>query len=248
MFNFVWYIWSLLFVPLGVALLVGFLSFRQIHFSRYLKKKVNICFVIAHPDDEVMFFFPSLKLVFNKKKKEEIYMLCLSNGNNYGEGLKREKEFFNVWSYVGGDKKNSKILNIADFQDGFHFWDEKKVFDIVKDFCIEHKIETIITFDAYGISKHPNHISIYRGVKLLRQWNKELLIFTLISTNIIRKYMSVYSCLFLMREKFIVTHFGTRQLLVAMYLYRSQFEYYRVLFCLFSQYAYYNTFQLLNDN
>jgi N-acetylglucosaminylphosphatidylinositol deacetylase len=45
--------------------------------------------VIAHPDDEAMFFVPTIKYL---RKYNNISLLCLSNGNATGLGRIREKE------------------------------------------------------------------------------------------------------------------------------------------------------------
>ena len=59
-------------------------------------------------------------------------------------------------------------------------------------------IDVLITFDANGISSHPNHISLYHGARqfissLLRNrpgWQSPVDLYTLTSTNIVRKYIS----------------------------------------------------------
>ena len=43
----------------------------------------NILFVTAHPDDEAMFFVPT---IMNLKKFYNIHLLCLSTGNFDGIG------------------------------------------------------------------------------------------------------------------------------------------------------------------
>ena len=59
-------------------------------------------------------------------------------------------------------------------------------------------IDVLITFDAHGVSYHPNHISLYHGA---RHWLISLMagksgwkcpvdLYTLTSTNIVRKYLS----------------------------------------------------------
>lgn len=59
-------------------------------------------------------------------------------------------------------------------------------------------IDTLITFDARGISSHPNHISLYHGA---RHWLSSIMagksgwkcpveLYTLTTTNIVRKYLS----------------------------------------------------------
>jgi N-acetylglucosaminylphosphatidylinositol deacetylase len=45
--------------------------------------------VIAHPDDEAMFFVPS---ILQLGAYNSIHVLCLSNGNYAGLGAIREKE------------------------------------------------------------------------------------------------------------------------------------------------------------
>ena len=40
----------------------------------------NILLVIAHPDDEVMFFGPTLVGITNSSSENNVRVLCLSNG------------------------------------------------------------------------------------------------------------------------------------------------------------------------
>ena len=49
----------------------------------------QILLVIAHPDDEAMFFTPA---ILELSKHNIIHLLCLSNGSKGGAGLVREKE------------------------------------------------------------------------------------------------------------------------------------------------------------
>lgn len=58
-------------------------------------------------------------------------------------------------------------------------------------------IDTLITFDAHGISSHPNHISLYHGARHWLSslmagtsgWNCPVELYTLTTTNIVRKYL-----------------------------------------------------------
>jgi N-acetylglucosaminylphosphatidylinositol deacetylase len=59
----------------------------------YLQRKIenrSILYVIAHPDDEAMFFVPSILSLRNTGNK--LHLLCLSTGNFGGQGKVREKE------------------------------------------------------------------------------------------------------------------------------------------------------------
>lgn len=59
-------------------------------------------------------------------------------------------------------------------------------------------IDTIITFDARGVSSHPNHISLYRGARhfvaaLMRGrsgWQSPVDVYTLTTVPLLRKYTS----------------------------------------------------------
>ncbi|SBS85241.1 N-acetylglucosaminylphosphatidylinositol deacetylase, putative [Plasmodium ovale curtisi] len=137
------------------------------------KNAKNVSLVIAHPDDEVMFFLPTLNLLFRRKKKKEVFLLCLSNGNYYGQGIIRDKEIYDVWSYLGGEKKNCKVVDNPKIQDGWTSWNEELLVNILKDHCSKHNIRkvllrrTVLTFDSYGISGHPNHRSVYKSARIL---------------------------------------------------------------------------------
>ena len=66
-------------------------------FQRKLIKH-NMLYVIAHPDDEAMFFVPSIIAL---GKHNNLHMLCLSNGNADGLGRVREKELEASCKYLG---------------------------------------------------------------------------------------------------------------------------------------------------
>ena len=60
-------------------------------------------------------------------------------------------------------------------------------------------IDILLTFDGYGVSGHTNHVSLYRGARawlsgLMAEkagWGCSVDLYTLSSTNIVRKYMSM---------------------------------------------------------
>lgn len=60
-------------------------------------------------------------------------------------------------------------------------------------------IDVIITFDAHGISSHPNHISLYHGARAFVSsltagrpgWSNPVDMYTLTSVNIMRKYTGI---------------------------------------------------------
>ena len=67
-------------------------------------------------------------------------------------------------------------------------------------------IDVLVTFDQRGISDHPNHMSLYHGaiawikemMKGKSGWECPVTVYTLRSTNVLRKYVSVLDAPFTM--------------------------------------------------
>lgn len=60
-------------------------------------------------------------------------------------------------------------------------------------------IDVIMTFDAHGVSSHPNHVSLYHGARAFVSglttdrpgWSNPVDMYTLTSVNILRKYTGI---------------------------------------------------------
>jgi len=61
---------------------------------------VNSLLVIAHPDDEAMFFSPMLYNL-NQYTNYNVYLLCMSSGNFAGLGETRKRELEKSCSLFG---------------------------------------------------------------------------------------------------------------------------------------------------
>ena len=154
--------------------------------------------VTAHPDDESMFFIPTLRslLLYYKKddsnderisQKPKIHLLCLSNGDyrDVSDGPVRTKELYKACSLIGIDSssKSSDATSIVvqdnRLKDGPNeVWNSDLIADIVlehlqKVLCSTQKQQpptrqqinvNIITFDQGGVSGHPNHVDVFRGI------------------------------------------------------------------------------------
>ena len=44
------------------------------------RKRINIMLVIAHPDDEAMFFVPTIRSILENRSKFNLYLCCFSTG------------------------------------------------------------------------------------------------------------------------------------------------------------------------
>lgn len=154
-------------------------------------KGQNILYVIAHPDDEAMFFVPS---ILHLRQNNNLYLLCLSNGGYDGLGRIREKELEMSGRHLGFTE--NICVNDDDLQDGMaNTWPEGVIADKVHRFLRSHSnktFETIVTFDDRGVSAHPNHISVHQGVLrvlMLKQMHVRQVL-ALRTNMLVRKYMS----------------------------------------------------------
>lgn len=158
LFNFI----LIFFIKFSIKIKEKFVSFFEIKSIKNNLKETLL--IIAHPDDEVMFFTPTLKfLTLNNCK---LRILCLSNGNFYGEGKIREDEFSKVCTHL---KIDFEVLNDDKLQDNIKLhWDEQYISQKINEFMKKdsnfEKIGSIITFDENGVTKHPNHISCHNGL------------------------------------------------------------------------------------
>jgi LmbE family N-acetylglucosaminyl deacetylase len=141
-----------------------FLDLPRKYTQEQLSEIKDVLLIIAHPDDEVMFFTPTLKTLLENKIKVRI--LCLSNGNFDGIGKVREEEMRAVCT-----KLNIQLEIIEDdkLKDDIRYkWDSDLVANKIEEYMNKanniEKIGTLITFDEYGITKHPNHVSCYEGL------------------------------------------------------------------------------------
>lgn len=144
-------------------------SFHEIYDS-------DVYFVIAHPDDELMFFFPSLIELINPVYRNNVKLICFSHGESESDeiGLIRKKEFYVSGKILGLEKKSLIIMN--KFKDGLDIeWNFQEIsFLLNKEIKLKSdKRIVIITFDKYGVSNHINHKSLYYGVKFFFEENNK---------------------------------------------------------------------------
>lgn len=177
----------------------------------------RICLLIAHPDDEVMFFAPTLLALTQSSLGNHVTILCLSSGNNEGLGEIRKNELVNSGMRLGLRKKDDIfVIDNQDFPDSMTTkWHKTKVAALLLDLFAPNvgrwpqeaskegfraTIDVLITFDSNGISGHPNHISLFHGAKhfissladLSLYWANPVSLYTLTSISIMRKYTFIF--------------------------------------------------------
>ncbi|CAG9831311.1 unnamed protein product [Diabrotica balteata] len=243
---------SLFYIVTCIFLYMCIKAWGIVNFNREPKNSKRILFVIAHPDDECMFFGPTI-LNFTRKKDCLVYILCLSTGRNYGMGLIRKQELYNSCYELGIPSENIFIHNHTLLPDAMDVrWPTDVISDIVLNYVETLNITTLVTFDRYGVSLHNNHCSIYYAIANLILDNKlprGCGVYVLDTTNIIRKYwllMDIPISFIFSRFRFMCSLKDRSLIHKAMKKHVSQLKWFRRLYMYFSRYMIINTLQQMN--
>ncbi|TVY78462.1 N-acetylglucosaminyl-phosphatidylinositol de-N-acetylase, partial [Lachnellula suecica] len=212
--------WLTIFV-LPILAVVGWLYTVSVTRSRF-PKLINkrICLLIAHPDDEAMFFAPTLLALTEPSLGNHVKILCLSSGtwderDADGLGETRKKELVKSGMLLGLRKEDDVfVVESPEFKDSMTTtWDKTKVASLLSSAFAPNlsnamtkkssdqptaTIDVLITFDSRGISSHPNHISLFHGARhfiasLIHNrpgWQCPVDLYTLTSISVFRKYTS----------------------------------------------------------
>lgn len=209
---------------------------------------MGVGLVIAHPDDESMFFVPTIKAISSGELAPAVglgllYILCLSTGNADNLGKTRSIELVKAAAVLGIPEERVIIIDDDRLQDGMdQHWCSVTINQFVEGFVKKYEISLLITFDSYGVSGHPNHISVHHGVSTI----KKVPILVLDSVSLPRKYSSVLDLpLSQCQSSIIALSFDPMTSYKAMSAHASQFVWYRRLFVGVSRYTFINTLTLL---
>ena len=168
---------ALLF-PINLRIMLPSSSLTMLESSSSL-----VVLVTAHPDDESMFFVPTLRYLTSQThqhRRPEVWLICLTTGNHDGLGDVRVPELRRAAALLGVDK--TIVLDDPRFPDDPSVnWDAEnivaKVLAQSLSDAIRRKREEendvlfeslcFITFDQIGVSGHANHRDAYRAVRQL---------------------------------------------------------------------------------
>lgn len=142
----------------------------------------SVTLVIAHPDDEVMFFSPAL-LQLDRLLPDSVRFnfVCLSKGDADHLGETRELELRRSLDLLMSSSERERQLFQFDYPDGFNeTWAVESVVSTLESHVfIGGRPSLLLTFDAHGVSNHPNHVACYNAVTSLvskNQHHKALLL------------------------------------------------------------------------
>lgn len=164
----------ILFIALAYMIVcLGVYHLVHSRFAHFLINQVRlpqaerVLVVTAHPDDECMFFGPTI-LSLARRKKCHVYLLCLSHGDYEGEGSRRREELWNACAVLNIAEENVTLVNATLLPDGPHFdWKIETICQFISKEVETLDIDLLITFDRHGVSHHPNHCAIYYAVASL---------------------------------------------------------------------------------
>lgn len=179
----------------------------------------RICLLIAHPDDEAMFFAPTVLALTRPDLRNHVKILCLSSGDAAGLGETRKRELVESGLRLGL-RKGEDVYVVDDdvnFPDSMTTtWSTEKISNLLRDAFAPNNtntqssskdtteppkatIDVLITFDSTGISSHPNHISLYHGARHFVAsltanrpgWASPVDMYTLTTVGLARKYAGI---------------------------------------------------------
>ncbi|XP_037228609.1 N-acetylglucosaminyl-phosphatidylinositol de-N-acetylase isoform X1 [Falco biarmicus] len=212
---------------------------------------VRALLVTAHPDDEAMFFAPTVLGLGRAGGRAAV--LCCSAGNYYNQGEIRKKELEQSCFLLGIPASDVTIIDHRDLLDNPAVeWDAQLLSAFVLKHIEANNINLVVTFDAGGVSGHANHISLYTALRNLhseRRLPEGCHVLVLESVNLFRKYISIldvpFSCLLPRDVLFVLTEEETERARRAMQCHRSQLLWFRHIYMLFSRYMMVNSLRLL---
>ena len=215
-----------------------------------LKSIGSVLIIIAHPGDEIMYWKPTIESLLFKNIQMKI--LCLSNGNSYGLGDLREKEFDDVSREL--NLPDNLILNIPELQDNKEQkWDPSIVSKQIEEYLSYNQdVKTILTFDKGGVNKHPNHISCYDGLNYYLEYHrnesktKGIKAYTLDSFNFLLEYNYIAPLLSALFKSYGYFSFNFVNSYRWMRLYGSQFNIFRKVHVFLSSYSYFNSYNKID--
>lgn len=252
---------AVLYTLLTIIFYSVYLKLKQKkHHNEFMNK--NICILIAHPDDEVMFFGPIIRSL--SKIRNRIFILCMTSGDYYGKGGLRVKEMKASCVNLIGNGKTSNLINLKVVNEPEKLpdhpsrqWDEQLAREIISSYLKANSINTVITFDRFGVSSHANHCILNKLTSDMASDNspQKLNVYALTTVNRLRKYMFLFDLMpsvlinkFVNRQQFtaVSSPYDFHITLGSMMKHKTQLMWFRWLYLFTSRYMFINTIEKLN--
>ena len=123
-----------------------------------------VLFVTAHPDDESLFFAPTIASAVSAGCR--VHILSLTDGDRGGAGATRTAELVAAAVALGVDACDARVANVAGVRDGpDEVWDVSVASASVAAAISHSRARVVVTFDARGVTGHANHIATAVAVR-----------------------------------------------------------------------------------
>ncbi|KAL7919599.1 putative N-acetylglucosaminyl phosphatidylinositol de-N-acetylase [Trichoderma austrokoningii] len=154
----------------------------------------NVLIVTAHPDDECLFFSPTILGVLDRNRAINGGLLVMSTGNNYGLGETRKQELKGSCSALRINPSRCEALDHPSLQDNPKvWWDTELIKAKVKEYVKKWEVDAIVTFDEGGVSGHINHRAVSAAVsEYVAGDEKAPPAYKLVTTAVLRKYTFLF--------------------------------------------------------
>ena len=245
-------IWFLIKLAIAIYFALNLISYAIIlllnkNISKRMFKK-RICILIAHPDDECMFFGPIIRQL--SKCSNKFYVLCMTTGDFYGKGNIRIDELKLSCQNLIGDINlvDVKVVNETNLPDHPKFeWDKNLCAKIIRNYIHSNSIDVLITFDSRGVSSHLNHCFLYAIVKSL-DLNEKIQFYYMETVSLARKYLFLFDLLPTLYYSNNLIAINSpddyRQCFKSMMNHQSQLVWFRWLYILTSRYMIINSLKI----
>ena len=162
--------------------------------NEFQENRYNVLLVVAHPDDECLFFAPTLRIL-QRQFHQNLSLVVFSRGNHVGLGEIRAIELHGSCRALNIPMNRCLSLDLPNIKDNPKaWWPEKELMPIINAYVKKWSIDVLISFDDGGISGHLNHRAVGSAIRLLNknQTNAKIkMSYELKSVSLLRKYSSV---------------------------------------------------------
>ncbi|EJT99247.1 LmbE-like protein, partial [Dacryopinax primogenitus] len=195
----------------------------------------------AHPDDESMFFAPTLLSLITAGW--EVWILCLSVGDAQGLGEVRRAEIGDAAEELGIGRGRVNVLHDTRLPDSMSVsWSSDVILEHLNAFLHEHdNVTLLLTFDTLGVSGHVNHASLPLALHSALPPA-----YTLLSSPLWNKYTSLISYFLPLHPtpsaRYSLFPSEYVKALRVMRKHKSQMVWFRWLWITFSRYMWVNEF------
>jgi N-acetylglucosaminylphosphatidylinositol deacetylase len=127
----------------------------------------SLLLVIAHPDDESMFFAPTVVAAVHSGAR--VHVLSLTDGAGGGCPRVRARELAEAVAALGARPADARVAAVRGVRDGLReVWDGAAAAAAVSAAAARARARAVVTFDARGVTGHANPVAAAAAARAAR--------------------------------------------------------------------------------